>query len=194
VWLLVGLGNPGPDYAGNRHNIGFRVIDEIASRWRCDGFKAKFGGVVAAGEVASQKVVLLKPMQYMNVSGRAVQQTASFYRIEPKEVVVIHDELDLDMGITRLKVGGGHAGHNGLRSIMQELGTQEFARIRCGIGRPPGTKGFVADYVLSNFAKAQQTEAEIMIKEAADAVEETVKKGPLLAMNKVNQREKQETT
>jgi peptidyl-tRNA hydrolase, PTH1 family len=192
VFLLVGLGNPGPDYAGNRHNIGFRVIDEVAGRWRCEGFKAKFGGVVASGDVAGQKAVLLKPMQYMNVSGRAVQQTAAFYRVEPKEVVVVHDELDLELGITRIKVGGGHAGHNGLRSIMQELGTQEFVRIRCGIGRPPGTKGFVADYVLSNFAKAEQTEAEIMIKEAADAVEDVMRKGPLLAMNKVNQREKQE--
>src|SRR5688572_31611497 len=104
-WLLVGLGNPGPDYAGNRHNIGFRVLDELAGRWRCEGFKAKFGGVVAGGEVAGEKVILLKPMQYMNVSGRAVQQTAAFYRIEPGQIAVVHDELDLDMGITRIKVG-----------------------------------------------------------------------------------------
>lgn len=192
MWLVVGLGNPGPNYSGNRHNIGFRVIDELTRRWRCDGFRSKFGGEVTAGELAGAKVILLKPMQYMNVSGRAVQQTAAFYKVEPAEIAVIHDELDLQLGITRIKVGGGHAGHNGLRSIMQELGTQEFVRVRCGIGRPPGSKGFVADYVLSNFAKAEQTEAEIMIKEAADAVEEIVRKGPRLAMNTVNQREKQE--
>jgi PTH1 family peptidyl-tRNA hydrolase len=192
MWLVAGLGNPGPKYAGNRHNVGFRVVDEVARRWRVTGFQSKFGGEAALGEVAGQKVVLLKPMQFMNVSGRAVQQTAAFYKIEANEICVVHDELDLDFGVLRVKVGGGHAGHNGLRSIVQDLGTPEFTRIRCGVGRPPGTKGFVADYVLSDFSKAQQVEAEIMVKEAADAVEEIVRKGPLLAMNKVNVREKPE--
>jgi PTH1 family peptidyl-tRNA hydrolase len=192
MWLLTGLGNPGPKYAGNRHTIGFRVIDEVARRWKVGGFQSKFGGEVAVGEVAGEKVVLLKPMQFMNVSGRAVQQTAAFYKLEPNDVVVAHDELDLDFGVLRIKVGGGHAGHNGLRSIMQDLGTPEFVRVRCGVGRPPGTKGFVADYVLSDFPKAQLVEAEILVKEAADAMEDIIKRGPLMAMNRFNVREKPE--
>ena len=192
MFLLVGLGNPGPKYARTRHNVGFMVVGELASRWRAGTFQAKFGGLAAQAEISGQKTVLLQPQQYMNVSGRAVQQTAQFYKIEPKDIVVIHDELDLDFGVTRIKVGGGHAGHNGLRSIIQELGTPEFIRIRCGVGRPPGSKGFVADYVLGDFPKAQQTEAEIMVKEAADAAEAIVKVGALMAMNKFNVRGKQE--
>jgi PTH1 family peptidyl-tRNA hydrolase len=172
--------------------VGFRVADELANRWRAGTFQAKFGGAVAQVDLAGQKAVLLEPQQYMNLSGKAVQQTAAFYKIEPNQICVIHDELDIDFGVTRIKVGGGHAGHNGVRSIIQELGTPDFVRIRCGVGRPPGSKGFVADYVLNDFPKAEQVEAEIMVKEAADAVEEVVKVGPLLAMNRFNKREKPE--
>jgi PTH1 family peptidyl-tRNA hydrolase len=190
MWLLVGLGNPGPKYARNRHNVGFMAIDELASRLRVDSFQSKFGGETA--KVSDRDAVLLKPMQYMNVSGQCVQQAAAFYKIEPDHIVVAHDELDLDFGVVRIKVGGGHAGHNGIRSIIQQLGTPDFVRIRCGVGRPPGSKGFVADWVLSDFSKSQQTEAEIMVKEAADAFEDIPRKGPLIAMNRFNVREKPE--
>jgi peptidyl-tRNA hydrolase, PTH1 family len=186
VWLIVGLGNPGPRYAQNRHNIGFMVVDELARRARADGFRGKFGGDVATCELAGQRVVLLKPMEYMNVSGRAVQRVAAFYQNAPGEILVVHDEIDLPLGALRLKVGGGHAGHNGIRSITQDLGTPDFVRIRVGVGRP-GHRN-VAGHVLDDFSRAEQEEVQILIKEAAEAAEECLRKGPLLAMNKVNVR------
>src|SRR5688572_12307542 len=188
MWLLVGLGNPGPKYARNRHNVGFMAIDELASRRRAGSFQSKFGG--EAAKSSDLDAVLLKPMQYMNLSGQCVQQTAAFYKVEPQNIVVAHDELDIDFGVVRIKVGGGHAGHNGIRSVITQLGTPDFVRIRCGVGRPPGTKGFVADYVLGDFPKSQQTEAEIMVKEASDAFMDILAKGPLIAMNRFNVREK----
>lgn len=187
MWLLVGLGNPGPKYAQNRHNIGFLVIDEVARRAGAEAWKAKFGGEAAAAQVAGDKAVLLKPTEFMNVSGRAVQRAAAFYQVEPPRMVVVHDEIDLPLGRLRIKVGGGHAGHNGLRSIVQELGSQDFVRVRCGVGRPPGRQD-VASFVLADFAKADRTEVEILVQEAADAVEEIVRRGALLAMNKFNAR------
>ena len=184
--LVAGLGNPGSEYARNRHNIGFMVVDELSHRHRVEGFKSKFGGQFAQGEIAGRKAILLKPMQYMNVSGRVVQQVAAFFQVEAKDIVVVHDEIDLELGRMKLKVGGGHAGHNGIRSIIQDLGTPDFTRVRLGVGRPAGQKGNVANYVLGDFGKAEQTEAEILIKEAADAVEEILEKGPLMAMNRWN--------
>jgi PTH1 family peptidyl-tRNA hydrolase len=185
--LVAGLGNPGREYARNRHNIGFMVVDELSRRHRVDAFRGKFGGEVAQGEIAGHKVILLKPMEYMNLSGRAVQRAAAFYQVEPKDIVVVHDEIDLELGRLKLKVGGGHAGHNGIRSIIQDLGSAEFVRVRLGVGRPGGGGGGnVSNHVLGDFGKAEQTEAEILIKEAADAVEEVLEKGPLLAMNKWN--------
>jgi PTH1 family peptidyl-tRNA hydrolase len=188
MWLLVGLGNPGPKYAQNRHNIGFMVIDEIATRNRSDGWRAKFGGELTSADVAGAKAILLKPQEYMNVSGQAVQRSAAFYQVEPKQVIVVHDEIDLPLGTLRVKVGGGHGGHNGLRSIIQELGSQEFLRVRVGVGRPgPAGKGSnVAGFVLDDFGKSERTEVEILVKEAADAFEEIIKKGPVAAMNKFN--------
>lgn len=187
MWLVVGLGNPGPKYAQNRHNIGFMVVDEIARRVSAQDWKSKFGGELAAAQIAGEKAILLKPMEYMNLSGRAVARTAAFYRIELGRIIVIHDEIDLPLGRLRIKVGGGHAGHNGLRSVIQELGSPDFVRVRCGVGRPTGRRE-VADFVLEDFAKSELKEAEMMTKEAADAVEEIVRKGPLLAMNKFNVR------
>ncbi|HKA88139.1 MAG TPA: aminoacyl-tRNA hydrolase [Haliangiales bacterium] len=186
MWLVVGLGNPGREYAGNRHNIGFMVVDEVARRARLGSFRAKFGGDLASGEIAGQKVALVKPMEYMNVSGRAVQRTAAFYQIGPTETLVVHDEIDLPLGTVRVKVGGGHAGHNGLRSIIQDLGSAEFARIRCGVGK----RGEAASHVLGDFSKAEKTEVDIMIQVAADAVEDVLRRGALLAMNTYNVRDK----
>ncbi len=186
MWLIAGLGNPGPKYAQNRHNIGFMVVDELARRARAESFRSKFGGDVTTCEVAGQRAVLLKPMEYMNLSGRAVQRAAAFYQAEPKDLVVVHDEIDLDFGTLRVKHGGGLAGHNGLRSIVSDLGTPDFTRVRIGVGKP-GHKN-VAGHVLDDFAKSEQEELKILIQEAADAVEEILRKGALLAMNKVNVR------
>jgi PTH1 family peptidyl-tRNA hydrolase len=187
MWLIAGLGNPGPKYAQNRHNIGFMVVDELARRTGAEGFRSKFGGEVATCQVAGQKAALLKPMEYMNESGRAVQRTSAFYQVEPSALVVVHDEIDLPLGRLQLKQGGGHAGHNGIRSIIQHLGVPDFVRVRCGVGRPQGSRA-AAGHVLGDFGKSELVEAEILVKEAADAVDELIRKGPLLAMNRFNQK------
>ncbi len=186
MWLVVGLGNPGREYAQQRHNVGFMVADELARRAGAT-WQAKFAGEVSSGTVGGHKAVLLKPMEFMNLSGRAVQKTAAFYQVEPGSIVVAHDELDLEFATLRVKVGGGHAGHNGLRSIVQELGSPDFVRIRCGIGRPPGRGDKVTGHVLGGFAKDEAETAKILVKEAADAIEEVVAKGAATAMNHWNQ-------
>jgi peptidyl-tRNA hydrolase, PTH1 family len=191
VWLLVGLGNPGPEYARSRHNIGFMVLDVLASRWRAPGYRGKFGGELATGVVQGEKSVLLKPMEYMNLSGQSVGRTAGFYQIEPAHILVAHDDIDLELGRLKVKIGGGHAGHKGVSSIQQHLGTPEFVRVRCGVGRPAG-KGSVAGYVLDDFGKAEKVEVDIVLQEAADAIEEVMGKGLTSAMNRFNLREKTE--
>jgi len=152
--LWVGLGNPGGKYAGNRHNIGFMVLDRIAEDHGFAPWRAKFQGRVTEGTLGGEKVILLKPETFMNLSGQSVGEAMRFYKLTPADVTVFHDELDLAPGKCRLKQGGGHAGHNGLRSIHQHIGA-EYARVRLGIGHP-GHKDRVSGYVLSDFAKADQ--------------------------------------
>src|SRR6056297_3062715 len=150
--LFVGLGNPGAKYAGNRHNIGFMAIDRIAEDHGFGPWKGKFQGEIAEGQLGGQKVMLLKPGTFMNLSGQSVGEAMRFYKLEPGDVTVFHDELDLAPGKLRVKQGGGHAGHNGLRSIHQHIG-EAYGRVRLGIGHP-GHKDRVAGYVLQDFAKA----------------------------------------
>ncbi len=152
--LFVGLGNPGAKYAGNRHNIGFMALDRIASDHGFAPWKAKFQAELSEGRLGSEKVMLLKPMTFMNLSGQSVGEAMRFFKLTPDDVTVFHDELDLAPGKVRLKQGGGHAGHNGLRSIHQHIGP-DYARVRLGIGHP-GHKDRVAGYVLADFAKAEQ--------------------------------------
>ena len=152
VILVAGLGNPGSGYARHRHNIGFMALDEIARDPAFGPWRAKFQGEIAEGRVGGKRVMLLKPMTYMNESGRSVGEAARFLKVAPADVIVIHDELDLAPGKCRVKLGGGHAGHNGLRSIHQHLGP-DYARVRLGIGHP-GDKRLVSGYVLHDFAKA----------------------------------------
>lgn len=166
MWLLVGLGNPGDKYAGNRHNIGFMAIDRIADDNGFTGFKSKFQGEYTEGRIGNQKVMLLKPLTYMNESGQSVGKAAKFYKIPPEKVVVFHDELDLDPFKVRVKKGGGAAGHNGLKSIKAHLGTPDFIRVRMGIGHP-GDKAKVSPYVLSDFAKAEQDLLERCVDEVS---------------------------
>lgn len=150
--LLVGLGNPGKDYAGHRHNVGFMAVDAIARRHGFGPWRQKFSGEIAEGSIGGEKVLALKPLTYMNESGRSVAAAAQFYKIAIGEIVVFHDELDLPPAKIRMKTGGGHAGHNGLRSIQAHMGP-EFRRVRIGIGHP-GAKELVTNWVLGNFAKA----------------------------------------
>src|SRR3954447_10409347 len=133
--LVVGLGNPGREYAGNRHNVGFMVVDELARRYG-GSWRSRFSGHLADVRIDEHRVGLLKPETYMNESGRAVQAAAAFYKLEPDAILVVHDESDLEVGRLQVRLGGGLAGHNGLRSIARELGTQEFMRLRVGVGRP----------------------------------------------------------
>jgi len=165
--LVVGLGNPGPKYALNRHNIGFLAIDAIAGRHHFQPFRQRFQGEAAEGAPAGDKVLLLKPTTYMNESGRAVAAAAAFYRLQPADVIVFHDELDLAPGRLRVKTGGGHAGHNGLRSLHAHLGA-DFTRVRMGIGHP-GDRDRVTGYVLQDFAKSDMPWVDAMVNAIADA-------------------------
>lgn len=189
--LVVGLGNPGKKYERNRHNVGFMVVERLASAHGLGDFKEKFSGVWAKGELSSDgsrhPVALLKPLTFMNLSGDSVQPAAAFLKVAPSSVIVVHDELDLPWRDVRLKVGGGHAGHNGLRSIIGRLGTPEFTRVRVGVGRPPpGFKGDVADYVLQDFDAMERAELPDVVERACAAVEKVVALGAPAAMNAVN--------
>lgn len=152
--LIAGLGNPGPKYERNRHNIGFMAVDEIVRRHSFGVWRSRFQSMVAEGNIAGQKVMVIKPMTYMNESGRAVGEALRFFKLEPSELIVIYDELDLAAGKIRAKLGGGNAGHNGLRSIDAHIGNG-FRRVRVGIGHP-GDKARVHGHVLGDFAKAEQ--------------------------------------
>lgn len=182
--LIAGLGNPGPKYAGHRHNVGFMVLDELMARAGSPGFRKKFQGEVAKAPLRGGDAVLLKPLTFMNLSGRSVQQAMRFYQVPLESLVVIHDELDLPFGGLRIKVGGGTAGHNGLRSIVRECGGPGFIRLRIGIGRP--RSGAVEGYVLSDFDKDQRQTLPDVLQRAADAVDQIVAHGVRQAMNELN--------
>ncbi|MGH3647061.1 MAG: aminoacyl-tRNA hydrolase [Micromonosporaceae bacterium] len=187
-YLVVGLGNPGPAYAGNRHNVGYLIADLLAERVggrfkRHNKVHAEVcEGRLGAPGLGSQRVVLAKPLSYMNLSGGPVSGLAGFYKIPPERVVVAHDELDLPYGVLRLKVGGGEGGHNGLKSISKSLGTRDYLRVRFGIGRPPGRKD-PADYVLEDFHPAERRELALYVDRAADAVEALAAEGLEAAQN-----------
>ena len=178
-WLVVGLGNPGREYAGNRHNVGFMVAELLATR-----VGAKFGrhkravAEVAEGRLGfgGPKLVLVKPLTYMNLSGGPVVALAQFHKIPPGRVIAVHDELDIPYGQLRVKCGGGEGGHNGLRSMSKSLGTKEYVRVRFGIGRPPGRQD-PADYVLSDFSAVERKELEFLVDRAADVVESVIARG-----------------
>jgi PTH1 family peptidyl-tRNA hydrolase len=181
-WIIAGLGNPGPEYAGNRHNAGHMVVDLLA-----EGMGARFKAhrtrnEVADGRLAGIPVTLAKPRTYMNTSGGPVAALASFYKVPPERVVIMHDELDIPFGVVRLKLGGGDNGHNGLRSITKSLGTNAYNRVRIGIGRPPGRMDAAA-FVLRDFSATERKELPLLIDRGADAVETLLSKGMAAAQN-----------
>jgi peptidyl-tRNA hydrolase, PTH1 family len=185
TWLIVGLGNPGAQYQGNRHNVGQMVLDELAGRVGA-GFKThKARAQVVEGRlgIGGPRVVLAKPMSYMNVSGGPVSALASFYGITPDHVVAVHDEIDIPFNTVKLKTGGGEGGHNGLRDISKALGTKDYLRVRVGVGRPPGRMD-TADYVLRDFGTAELKELPFLLDEAADAVELLLREGLTSAQQK----------
>lgn len=184
--LVAGLGNPGREYAGHRHNVGQMVADELGRRHGAS-WKGKFSGRVADIRLDGHRVAVLKPETYMNESGRSVGAAVRFYKLPPESLLVVHDEIDFDPGRLQARLGGGLAGHNGLRSIAAHLGTADFLRLRVGVGRPGrGDRRDPADYVLSNFEPAD--DAELLVARAADAVETIVREGLEVAQQRFNER------
>jgi PTH1 family peptidyl-tRNA hydrolase len=184
MFLVAGLGNPGKEYEATRHNVGFMVADELARRWSAGPWRDKYGAKLVQTSFGPHQVVLVEPQEYMNVSGEAIQRVAAFFKINPKDLLVLHDELDLPFGAVRVKVGGGHGGHNGLRSIQEHLGPA-FMRVRCGVGKPD-SKERVVGHVLGGFSKEEQKSLSQFIVQAADAAQLTLEQGPTIAMNRYN--------
>ena len=189
-FLVVGLGNPGPSYAGNRHNVGAMVLDELAAR---AGVKLSPGKgkrartLIGEGRLAGRRVVLARPTSYMNESGGPVRGLLDYHSIPATDLVVLHDELDIPFASVRLKRGGGEGGHNGLRSITRSTGTKDYLRVRVGIGRPPGRQD-AADFVLKDFSATERKELDLLVAEAADAAEELLAQGLEAAQNVVHSR------
>jgi peptidyl-tRNA hydrolase, PTH1 family len=178
TWLIVGLGNPGPEYCRNRNNVGQMVLDELAARIG-GNFKAhKSRAQVLEGRlgIGGPRLVLAKPSTYMNVSGGPVSALARFYDVDPSQVVAVHDEIDIPFNTVKLKIGGGEGGHNGLRDISKALATKDYLRVRVGVGRPPGRMD-TADYVLRDFAPAEKKELPFLLDDASDAVELLISEG-----------------
>jgi peptidyl-tRNA hydrolase, PTH1 family len=189
-FLIVGLGNPGPGYAGNRHNVGAMVLDELAARSGVKlspGKGARARALAGEGRLAGRRVVLARPLTYMNESGGPVRGLLDYHHLPVEDLVVIHDELDIPFASVRLKRGGGEGGHNGLRSITRSTGTKDYLRVRVGIGRPPGRQE-AADFVLKDFSAVERKELDLLVAEAADAVEALVARGLEAAQNEVHAR------
>ena len=184
--LVVGLGNPGPKYAMNRHNLGFMVVDELARRAGA-GFRDKFNGALTRVNSGLSSMTLLKPFTFMNLSGQSVSRAVQFFSVDIRDIIVVHDELDLSFGTLRVKDGGGTAGHKGLNSLKRELGDTDFVRVRMGIGRPE--RGSVSDYVLSDFNAEERAELVDVVERGADAVEMLVDKGAAMTMNEINRKD-----
>jgi PTH1 family peptidyl-tRNA hydrolase len=184
-WLIVGLGNPGPEYSGNRHNAGFFVVDLLAGRTGGRFKSHKSRADVVEGRVAGQKVVLAKPRSYMNESGGPVAAARDFFKVPVERIIVVHDELDIPYGTLRLKAGGGDNGHNGLKSLRRSLGSGEFLRVRFGIGRPPGRMDAAA-FVLRDFSAAERKDLDFYVDRAADSVESLLTDGLERAQNAYN--------
>ena len=184
-WLVIGLGNPGPEYARHRHNVGFLVAELLAGRMRASFSRHRKAMALAAEgrlTLGGPRVVLAKPLTYMNLAGGAAAGLANFYKVPVEQIVAVHDELDLPFGTLRLKRGGGEGGHNGLRSMSKSLGSREYLRVRFGIGRPPGRQD-PADFVLREFAAVERKDLEYLIDRAADATEAVLANGLEAAQN-----------
>jgi len=192
--LVVGLGNPGARYEVTRHNVGFLAVDRLIDRWKATGPSTQAKAEIFKATVGSEKTLLAKPQTFMNVSGVSVGELCTFYKIKPEDIIVIHDDLDLPAGSLRIKTGGGNGGHNGLKSIDQHLGNLglNYHRVRIGIGRPDHPEYDIADYVLENYSQAELNELDRLLDQVAEAIELCLKNQVKEAMNKFNQRTKNE--
>lgn len=189
--LVVGLGNPGRKYAQTRHNVGFKVIDNLSHRWNIPAEGKQLGSLVGAGRIGDSKVLLTRPQSFMNRSGQPVRSLMGYFKTDPEHVVVVHDDLDLPFGRIQLKKGGGHGGHNGLRDLNKHVGA-DYVRVRVGVGRPP--EGWdVADYVLGKWDDQEMDQVDDVVGEACDAVESILRDGLETAMNTFNVRRSADT-
>ena len=184
MFVVVGLGNPGKDYAGTRHNVGFEVVDFLANEHNIQMNKVKHKAVIGEGFIGGKKIMLVKPQTYMNLSGRSVLEIQNFYKIDPQQLVVIYDDIDIEVGKMRIRSKGSAGTHNGMRSIIYEIQSDDFPRIRIGIGKPQF--GDLADYVLGRFSKEDREFVNGVIKNAGEAVEAIIKEGLNQAMNRYN--------
>jgi peptidyl-tRNA hydrolase, PTH1 family len=187
AWLIVGLGNPGPSYSGNRHNVGAMVVDELATRTGGTLRSHRARASAAEVRIEEQRAVIARPLSFMNESGGPVAGLMSFFKIPVENLILIHDEIDIPFAEVRLKVGGGEGGHNGLRSVTKSLGTRDYLRVRVGVGRPPGRMD-AADYVLHDFSSTERREVPLLISDAADAVEHLVSQGLVAAQQEWHSR------
>ena len=187
MFLVVGLGNPGKEYQNNRHNVGFRVIQTVARLLGIGNEGTECNAIVSKVEKEDVRIILAQPLTFVNASGRSVQDLARKYELFAQDIIVIHDDLDLPLGDVRVKANGGSGGHNGVESVIYQLGSEDFSRVRIGIGRPTGRKD-PADFVLSDFTEKEEPEISVAVEEAADAVLEIIEKGLPAAMNRYNKR------
>ncbi len=181
--LIVGLGNPGTEYAFSRHNVGFMAVDDLAHRHSFSDFREKFKGLIATGEIAGEKVYLLKPQTYMNLSGESVLAVCSFYKIKPADIIVFHDDMDLDVARVKVKTGGGSGGHNGIKSIDAHIGS-DYARVRIGVSKPERREQ-VVDWVLSRFSDSDLEKLRFLFKKISDFADVLLTKGGENFMNKI---------
>ncbi len=188
MYLIAGLGNPGTKYSGTRHNMGFDVVDLLIERHKIPQSGVKFNAMYGKGTINGHKVIVMKPLSYMNLSGGPIQQMAAFFKIDPaSRLIVIHDDIDLDPGVLRIRKQGSAGGHNGMKDIIQKLGSEQFCRVRVGVGAKPKDWD-LADYVLSRFTTSERTSVDEALEAAADAVEKIVAEGPDAAMNTFNKK------
>ncbi len=185
IKMIVGLGNPGPRYAQNRHNVGFQIVDELAAQHGLSFDKRQFKALIASGRIDGQRVLLVKPQTYMNLSGEAVQPLVSYYKVELEDLMVVFDDMDLPVGVIRLRPFGGAGGHNGMKSIINRLGSNRFPRLRVGIGRPPGRMDPAA-YVLQDFSADEESLMAPVRDRAVQALETWLNSGIDAAMNAFN--------
>lgn len=186
AWLIVGLGNPGPEYAKTRHNCGFRALDILAQKLGCKVDKGKFEGLYGQTTYEGHKLYLLKPLTYMNLSGRSVLQLSAYFNIPPQRIVVIFDDISLDIGRLRIRSNGSAGGHNGIKSIISQLGSQDFLRVKVGVGAKPNPDFDLADWVLSAFSASEEKSLQAALDRAADAALCIVSQGTMEAANRFN--------
>ena len=185
-WLIVGLGNPGKEYERTRHNAGFRAIDILAENLHCKIDKAKFQGIYGQATYQGTKLILLKPLTYMNLSGRSVLQLSAYFHIPPQRIIVLFDDISLEPGRLRIRVDGSAGGHNGIKSIISELGSQDFPRVKIGVGAKPHAEQDLADWVLSNFSASEEKSLDSALKRAADAALCVIEHGVPETANRYN--------